>query len=146
MKLAKALKQKNKLGAKLRVLQSRIQQNNSWQEGANHPYDAAEVYSEYHKVQNELVKLKVAINKANLPITEKIIRMAELKSEVGIFSYITTTKGTYESGRGEDKRVIIQNATYDETTKDAMVEGIQEEIEKLQEEIDQFNAVTDVKL
>ncbi len=146
MKIAKALKKKNKIVRELGKLLTKVQQNNSLLEGKTRSYDPEEMLNESHKKLNELVELKTKISKANEPVQDKIYRLSELKSFIENIKNISTIEGPSEStswGRDENK---VVNYTVKITTvkKDELVQNLEDEIEKIQEELDIHNYTTEI--
>lgn len=145
MKLAKALKEKNKKVKKLKTLSDRINSNNSYIKGTTPTYDAKKLWEEYNAALEDLIKFKAAIALTNAGIAEKIIRMAELKSKISSFHYMPITEGIQLSHRREGVEPPEYIAVVNEKEKDELMEKTQEEIDNLQEEIDTYNATTELK-
>lgn len=145
MKLAKALKEKNKKVKNLNRLLTRIRENNSYKDSKKPTYDVTALMKEFREAQDDLIAFKTAISLTNAPIQEKIYRLAETKSFLNHINMIPTIEGpTSEYSRGELVEVNYI-AVINELEKDKIIKESEDEIEKLQDEIDYFNATTDLK-
>lgn len=145
MKIAKALKQKNKLVRELQLLLTRAQKNNSVIEGKTRSYSSKEMINQANQKIDELVDLKTKISKANESIQSKIYRLSELKSLVIFINGISTDEGPKESSSWKDDDKIISYTSEIKTVeRDKMIQEVENEIEKIQEELDVHNHTTDI--
>lgn len=137
MKITEALKEKNKLAAKLQKLWGRLQSTNSILEGSKRVYDPVELLKEIDATTEEIVTLKTNIHSASSPVRSKIFRMSELKNYVTKLKTVSTKDGLirdrYESS------ILTMVAVFKENEVDALLEKMENEIEQLQKELDSFN-------
>ena len=143
MKLSKALKLKNKKLKECRESSSKLRYN-SYDIDVNKVYNAKEYWTKYTAQVEDFIKLKTAIHTTSEPIRYTIFRLSELKSMCSHFSGIDTTEGTVKNSGYGGETIKTYKADITETEKVAMVKEMEEEIERLQEEIDNFNATTDL--
>jgi len=145
MKIAKALKKKNKLVRELGVFLTKAQQNNSIIEGKERSYDPQLMINSANDKLNELVELKTEISLANQSVQNKIYKLSELKSFVGAIKGISTDEGPIESSwvRRDDK-VVNYTVKINTLKKDQMIQDIENEIEQIQEELDIHNHTVDI--
>ena len=145
MKIAKALKKKNKLVRELGVFLTKAQQNNSIIEGKERSYDPQLMNNRANDKLNELVELKTEISLANQSVQNKIYKLSELKSFVGAIKGISTDEGPIESSwvRRDDK-VVNYTVKINTLKKDQMIQDIENEIEQIQEELDIHNHTVDI--
>ena len=145
MKIAKALKKKNKLVRELGVFLTKAQQNNSIIEGKERSYDPQLMINSANDKLNELVELKTEISLANQSVQNKIYKLSELKSFVGAIKGISTDEGPIESSwvRRDDK-VVNYTVKINTLKKDQMIQDIENEIEQIQEELDVHNHTVDI--
>ena len=143
MKVKQALKYKKKLAAKMNQEFVRVNMYNSVEEGATRVYDVKEAMQNWLKMIDELVELKTKIHLANVPVYGKIFRMSELKSQLSNLRQLDCVDGKHfdRYGRGE---AVVKTAEISVLDKDQMVSKIEEEIERLQEELDEHNATTSI--
>jgi hypothetical protein len=143
MKVKQALKQKKKLATKMNQEFVRVNMYNSVEEGATRVYDVKASMQNWLKMIDELVELKTKIHLANVPVYGKIFRMSELKSQLSNLKQLDCVDGKHfdRYGRGE---AIIKTAEISVLERDEMVLKIEEEIERLQEELDEHNATTSI--
>lgn len=141
MKLATALKEKNKIVKKIKTLQQRIQNNNSILEGNTRQYEPEEnIFILESEIQN-LISLKHKIASANSPIQCKIIEMGEMKTYIVFLRSIDTKDGKQYSFRESQ---VTYESQISEKEISEMIEKIEIKIERIQEEIDSFNHSTEI--
>ena len=143
MKVKQALKYKKKLASKMNQEFSKVQMYNSVEEGSIRVYDVVESMRNWLTMSEELVELKTKLHLANAPVYGKIFRMSELKSQLSNLKQLDCVDGKHfdRYGRGE---AIIKTAEISVLERDEMVLKIEEEIERLQEELDEHNATTSI--
>ena len=142
MKIFQALKEKKKLGGEIVVLKQRIQNNNSYIKGNEQDYSVKSTMEELFKKEEELIQLKVKIQRANAPVNEKIFRLAELKGRAQYLKGISTNKGTVKQRFSED--VLEYVVELSKVEIDKMVDQTTSDIYRLQDELDMFNHTTDI--
>jgi hypothetical protein len=143
MKVKQALKYKKKLASKMNQEFSKVQMYNSVEEGSARVYDVVESMRNWLTMSEELVELKTKLHLANAPVYGKIFRMSELKSQLSNLKQLDCVDGKHfdRYGRGE---AVVKTAKISVLEKDQMVLTIEEEIERLQEELDEHNATTSI--
>jgi hypothetical protein len=143
MKVKQALKYKKKLASKMNQEFSKVQMYNSVEEGSTRVYDVVESMRNWLTMSEELVELKTKLHLANAPVYGKIFRMSELKSQLSNLKQLDCVDGKHfdRYGRGE---AVVKTAKISVLEKDQLVLTIEEEIERLQEELDEHNATTSI--
>jgi hypothetical protein len=143
MKVKQALKYKKKLASKMNQEFSKVQMYNSVEEGSARVYDVVESMRNWLTMSEELVELKTKLHLANAPVYGKIFRMSELKSQLSNLRQLDCVDGKHfdRYGRGE---AVVKTAKISVLEKDQLVLKIEEEIERLQEELDEHNATTSI--
>ena len=146
--LAKALKIKNRLAGELKRLQQILVRENSKLVGSVRDVDCENVYESIVDTMHKLIQVKAEIAKANVGIYGNITRIAELKGLLAFYATIPTNDGKIkeEAGWREVATFSEYNAVYKKVKLDLMSTGISGEIDKLQDEIDVYNANTKVDL
>jgi hypothetical protein len=146
MKVKQALKYKKKLASKMNQEFSKVQMYNSVEEGSARVYDVVESMRNWLTMSEELVELKTKLHLANGPVYGKIFRMSELKSQLSNLKSLDCVEGKYSDrySRMGGETPIIKTAKISVLEKDQMVLKIEEEIERLQEELDEHNATTSI--
>ena len=146
MKVKQALKYKKKLASKMNQEFSKVQMYNSVEEGSIRVYDVVESMRNWLTMSEELVELKTKLHLANAPVYGKIFRMSELKSQLSNLKSLDCVEGKYSDrySRMGGETPIIKTAKISVLEKDQMVLKIEEEIERLQEELDEHNATTSI--
>ena len=144
MKLSKALKLKNKKVNEYNNLVTKMVSHNSYDIDTNQTYNSTELYMEVIDKREDLIKFKTAIHLTSEPIRENIFRLGEYKNLLINLNRLNTTKGVVKSrGYGESDK-----STYDcsinELQKVEMMEWYQNAIETIQDDIDTFNATTEL--
>jgi hypothetical protein len=143
MKVKQALKYKKKLATKMNQEFVKVNSYNSVEEGATRVYDVKESMQNWLKMIDELVELKTKLHLANAPVYGKIFRMSELKSQLSNLKQLDCVDGKHfdRYGRGES---VVKTAEIGVLERDQIISKIEEEIEKLQEELDEHNAITSI--
>lgn len=142
MKLYQALKEKNKIIGKINELTLLLQSKNSTLKTNPSNFDLDQILAELEAEKQSLVSLKTRIYNTNMPIQHKIFILAELKTEVKFWSGLNTKEGV-EYDR-YSKETFEYAAHFNEVFVRNKKEELQKEIEKVQEELDYFNHVTDL--
>ena len=146
--LAKALSVKNRLAGRLAQARTNIETYNSVLAGQRDDYGKATVdvraeYDRYRKLQDGLIVVKAAIQRANLPIYEDILQLGELKSVIQMLGGLNTKQGTEPGINGVEFRysaVILKPEVLE------MVRKLEAEIDVIQDKIHEFNALTRVEI
>jgi hypothetical protein len=146
MTIKQALKYKKKLASKMNEEFSKLSKYNSVEVGTNRVYNPKESMRKWFEMTNELIELKTKIHLANSVVYGKIFRMSELKSQLSSLKQLDCTEGKYSDryGRISGDAPIIKEATIGLLERDTMIASMEEEIEKIQEELDIHNANTSI--
>lgn len=140
MKIAKALKLKNKLAGEVADLKKRLLEQNVHTKNQPFDYDSREVISELRARMKELVDVKTAIAVANTEIYERVFTLAEMKG-------LLVTLKSMETKHG----LVVENQTYGDPTQteyvaqirqaevDQMTAELNSEMQEIQDELDEFN-------
>lgn len=144
MNLTKALKYKKKLVKQADEFYSRFANYNSFEDGTTPSYNPEEMFEGWLKTTDELVSLKSKIHQANVPIAEKIFRLGEIKNLISRMRAIDTTEGKVRNRYSDNDNSIEYKAYVNLLSKDLQIKNYEEELEKLQEEIEAFNAITKI--
>ncbi len=155
MKLAKALKVKNRLAGEIAKLKGLVSAHNTIRSRIiapgtinekvfrrERPIDVLKTLEELTLKQKDLCDLKTAITVANIGIYPKIIEMEEAK---GMLSYLNTFVGEREAETETDDSVTTVTQWENAISADMKMSAttmLQKRIEELQDEIDEFNATT----
>ena len=146
MTLQKALKLKKKLAGEIAKHASRMRTSNSKEVGTKSDFNAEEEYNSWVEKTVQLIELKKKIYVANMPIVDKIFRLAELKGMIQTLKAVPTKEGKarlsgYGSNAGEQ---VDYEAVISSDQVNSKIEEWEVEIEILQDELDEFNAKTDI--
>lgn len=146
MTIKQALKYKKKLASKMNEEFSKLSKYNSVEIGTNRVYEPKESMRKWLEMTNELIELKTKIHLANSVVYGKIFRMSELKSQLSSLKQLDCTEGKYSDryGRMSGDAPIIKEAAIGLLERDTMIASMEEEIEKIQEELDIHNANTSI--
>ena len=138
--LAKALKVKNRLTGRLAKVQADIQAYNSVPEGQAGQVNVPALMQTRAELVGALVALKMAINDANREAQRDIYDLAEKKATAQFLAGVNTRHGpqppVYPSTVEVNYVAALKKADVD-----ALVVGLENEIDQLQDKLDQFNHV-----
>jgi len=128
-------------------LQTDIQTKNSVPVDQERKIDVTSLMSELNKTVNDMIRLKITIFVASMPVRETILRMAELKSKVAFLKGIDV-----HEGKGKDtgsyrmsEQDIEFGVEYDIIWKREEIEKCEAQIDAMQEELDTFNHKTEIE-
>jgi hypothetical protein len=146
MNISKALKVKNRLAGEVSKLQDIVRRENSRRSDNPSKINVEEAYGSLFNIINSLIALKSSISRASAPISDKLSQLSELKTHVNWVSSLPTREGVEKVSYGHSKDVhdYEWTAFFNRERLDAEVETLQEEINKLQDEVDDYNAKTSV--
>jgi hypothetical protein len=143
--LVKALKLKNKYVGKMNLLKTQAL-SNCYQEGQK-VRDITNVWTDYEKLVNSLINLKVEIAKANVGINEKILRLSEYKTQIQQLNMVPTNEGpSTKYLRDGTEQTIITKCFHSMEAIDALKNSLESQIETLQDDIDVYNATTFIEV
>ena len=144
MKLAKALKLKNKLLKEYNVTLSRTISSNCYDVDTQKVYNSAVLLEEAILQRDRYIALKAAIHSTSEPIRKKIFELGELKSFLSKFESLNTREGIVKDSNYNGTTVKTYAADISEQRKQEIIKSLEESIEDIQEDIDAFNATTDL--
>ena len=142
MNIKKALKEKNKLVAKITESYIKVSTYNSVVDGSERSYDPKISLDEWKKSIDELVVLKTRIHKANSKVYDKIFLLSELKSFVKQLKQIDCTSGKKVERYGNE--VVSKTTAISLVERDNLVKEYESQIESIQEELDTHNSKTKI--
>lgn len=142
--LAKIMKVKNRLAGRLAETTQEISYNNSVLLEQQGQVNVEALVALRDSIANALVALKSLHYKANFEVQEKIYLLGEKKAEIGLYKGLSTRCGK--------ERHDYQNTTVEyvvsinNDAKKVKIKQLEVEIDKLQDEIDEFNTVKKVEV
>lgn len=146
MNLSQALKQKNRLAGELVRQQQILQRENARRSDSVSKVDRSAVWAKIQQLSEELGVLKGKITTANIGIYPLLERMAELKSRIGFLNTLPKREGEEVTfvGRDQEKVTYTWDSLINQQKTDEMVAGLQVDINTLQDQVDAYNATTQV--
>jgi hypothetical protein len=168
--LARALKEKNRLGGELRRVLNEIITENVHLRGTTRHVDVHAFYERSKRLRQLIIQIKTVIALANRPIVSKIIELAEVKSEISFMGSFESGRqlrpsrrsSSYESIDIEDIDDYMDQLTEETVENDGekkiytvflnkkkvweTVTELQKRANALQDELDEFNATTKVEI
>lgn len=146
MKLAKALKVKNSLINEINTLKAILVRENSRESTSTSNVNRADIWEKILSKTDELIALKAKIATANIGIYKFLAQMEEAKSQIEYVKTIPVTDGTFEkaNGYGKEPTKIVYSAYIKQADVDYFISSLQKKIESLQDDIDSYNATTEI--
>lgn len=146
--LAKALSVKNRLAGRLAQARGNIQAYNSVLAGqregdSSGVVDVRAEFDRMTRLQDALVVVKAAIQRANIEIYAEILRLGEIKSLIQMLNLLDTRHGAEPGQAGVEFQYVA------EFRKPEVLELIRKreaEIDAIQDRINQYNAATRIEL
>ena len=102
------------------------------------------LHQECFQLHDQLTQLKKIIAKANAPIADKLVEMDELKSMISYLRNVDTTIGWQKQGYSSEK--VCFEAILGSAELMAEADQLQKRAEQIQDELDEFNALTKVDI
>jgi len=144
MNIKQALKLKNKLIKSISENTKLLQQYNTVEVGNPRPYSSTVLMVEISKATDELIALKSKIHRANAPMFEKIFEMSELKSAIKGLQKMECTEGKSNRERFRMESELVLTSEISLVVRNNKIKNLEERIEYLQDEMDVFNATTEI--
>ena len=143
MTIRQALKEKNSLLKRIKDEMVKVNDYNSIDEGNVRPYSTRECLIKVKELTDELTRLKTRIHLANAPVYHKIFELSELKNLVKNIRMVDCSEGkvTERYSRSEPS---IKVAEIGVVERDTIIKDFEEQIERLQDELDHHNATTQI--
>jgi len=140
MKIAKALKLKNKLAGDVAKLKELFAQQNSRAAKQKFDYDNREVFASLRAKIAELVRVKAAVAAANAEVYDKIFLLAELKGLVQVLKALSVKEGSHVEALNYASSMEVEYvAQFKKAEVDQLVAGFEQQIQDLQDDLDEFN-------
>jgi hypothetical protein len=136
--LGKALKIKNRLTGRLAKVQADVQAFNSTPEGQVGQVNVPALMKAREELAEALVNLKTAINDANRDAQRDIYALAEKKAKAQFLAGVNTQHGPQPAVYPNTTEVRYV-AALKKADVDALVAGLEKDIDRLQDRLDQFN-------
>lgn len=144
--IARALKEKNRVAGRLSKARVQIGNENSRDKKVPRGIDVAETFAQSKVLRDRLIAIKSAIAIANQPIVAKIIELDEVKSEIAYLNDLNVKEGRFvETNYGSRVESEI-DAVIRKPQVLAEVAALQAQADRLQDELDEFNATTKVEI
>ena len=146
MKIHKALKIKNRLAGEVTRLQDILRRENCRRNDSTSKIDCKDVLDQLNGATRKLINVKSALAKASAPISEDLSLLAELKNQITFLKTlpIRSDKEVQFIGRNDEKLEYQWTSFIDQENLDGRINSIQQEINAIQDEIDEFNATAEV--
>ena len=142
--LVRAFKERARLDRKITMALKLISEENSLIQGGVRSVDIRKKYQEFHDLTNKLLKLKQAISQANAGISDKLVELAEVKHLLSRVREIPVKEGKQSDDYSSlNARIYTSEIKKGEITSE--MEALQQRINALQDEIDEFNARTRIE-
>lgn len=153
--LAAALQIKNRLIERINHVKARVLLENSvkcliGEDGTPEPPDREFDYSfdDYSALVDKLIDLKVALDKACLPIRRDIYMLGELKTQLEALRVMNTTRGRQQDDNiySNDKSVVYFDVKMSARDVEELSAELRADIDKIQSKLNSFNHQTKVTI
>lgn len=144
--IARALKEKNRIAGKLAKTRELIKRENSHDERIPRRVDIRALQKDEQALMEGLIKIKTAIAVANAGVIAKIVELDEVKAKIVFVNGINVKEGVYEEENFSSKSIREYHVEIhqDEVIKET--DALQKRVEELQDEIDEYNAITKIEV
>lgn len=144
MTIAKAMKHKNRVGARINQVQNDISRNNSILATNKRSYEVTLLLKDLEVLVEHQILVKSKIDHSSAPMRPALIRMAELRSRAAFLRGISTIDGKQPASSWRNEEMHEYKATLLQPDVDAMVRETETKLDKLQDELDAFNATNKI--
>jgi hypothetical protein len=146
MKIVKAMKKIARLKGEIKELKHRISHSLSTIKGNEFEDEFNSLMKLLEEKINEMIKLKLGVMKANIAdnMFEKVLNLGEAKSRIDFLKELNPKIGLQESGYSGEKTEFISQIS--NVSKNSLIKDCQESINKLTDELDEFNATKSIDL
>ena len=146
MNISKALKVKNRVVGEINQLKEILKRENSRREDSVSEVNCEEVYGKLKDSILKLERLKGSIGRATGPISGLLSSLAELKTSINFYNSLPTREGIeyVNMGTGNSPKELKWSSFLNRGKIDGIVNGLQKDVDSIQDEIDSFNAQTQI--
>jgi|AntRauTorckE6833_2_1112554.scaffolds.fasta_scaffold07147_3 hypothetical protein len=146
MNITKGLKVKKRIAGEVARLQRLIQTENSRRVDQKTKQDVPNLFIELEHNIYDLTRLKASLNRASAPIADKLVGLSELKGQIPFYNGLTTREGIERiNGYSATSMVEIEYETsLNRVQVEDKIASLQHSINGMQDEIDEFNAITKI--
>lgn len=150
MNISKGLKEKNRIAGRISKLQNEVKKYNQFREDKPQDFNSEELLKKLQEEWAFLIDLKTRIAKANHGIADKLVRLTEAKAELTFWNSFgagSANEPAMESRyiKGDVVTVFIAGGySISNIEIQEHIEHVQLSIENLQDEIDDYNATTQI--
>ncbi len=141
--IAKALKEKERIGAKLEQARNLVARYNSTRSGVACPVSVKEQYALVKELEAKYTEMKKAISMANGPVMDKLAEMLVLRGSIAFRDKINTTVA---APGYEHNEIVAFNVTLTEMDVLNEKQALQDRLDALQDELDAYNATHTVEV
>jgi hypothetical protein len=145
MTIAQALKEKNRLISEIKKIKEKINKYNQSPADRERLYDIVKLFDELNDSKSKLVATKTAIQLASEPMRKEVFVQSELKDTLTFLRNIPCENGIVRDRYAREEGYEV-NSVYNAKMLDEMANGIEKEIEAIQDALDKFNHTTEVTL
>lgn len=141
--LGRALRYKKRVVETLRRVEADINTNNCKAAGEEREVDVRQLLGSRTLWIQHLVGLKLAIQRASMPIQQMIFELAEAKAEIVFLERLPVNHGKQRATYREESETVYE-AIIRKAERDQKTLALQRQIDQLQTAIDDFNAKTSI--
>ena len=146
MTLACALKEKSRLVTKLTDLRRLIGEYNSVDAGSRRPVAVPDVIEKAKVVEENLIRIKVALAEANVGIARQLNEMMLLRGLLAFYTNLDTSDHRTKSKDDGEEVLVERDVVISKGDALARMEELQNRIDSLQDEVDEYNALHKVDI
>ena len=146
MSVSRALKEKSRILTKLSEARDMVHKYNAVDLGTRRPIAVKEAIERAAQLEENLIRIKVAIEEANLPINRQLIEMMAVRAELAFYAGLDTDEVRTVTRRDEEEVKVTRDVSVGQTEVLKKIEELKEKIDRLQDEVDEFNAVHKVEV
>ena len=144
--IARALKEKNRAAGRLAKARELVGAENSKDKNVPRGIDVAATFALAKVLRDRLVAIKSAIAAANKSVVSTIIELDELKSEISYLNGLDVKEGRFVTTNYGSRIESELDAVIRKPQVLEEVAALQARADRLQDELDEFNATTKIEI
>jgi hypothetical protein len=144
MKIVKAMKKIARLKGEIKEIKHRISRSLSTIKGNEFEDDFNTLMKLLEEKINEMMRLKLGVMKANIAgdMFKRILELGESKSKIDFLKELDPKIGIQQTDYSGEKTEYLSQIS--SISKNTLIKDCQDSINKLTDELDEFNAVTNI--
>lgn len=146
MTVARALKEKSRVVTKIAETRSVASSYNSVDLGTRRPISVKDALDKINVLEENLLRLKVALNGANVPIARQLAELMLVRGQISFYEGLDTSEFRTVTNRDDSETKVTRDVVIGQVEVLAKIEELKNKLDALQDEVDEYNATHKVEV